>query len=82
RSMQVDSELNIAHEWVSVTQAMRRRLWELHTDKRGAKDDPGEAFDAWAEIIKENKTRLSKNLAPDAPLVEFFYGEKTLKDLD
>ncbi|MCS3441218.1 phosphatidylserine/phosphatidylglycerophosphate/cardiolipin synthase-like enzyme, partial [Pseudomonas sp. BIGb0450] len=31
RSMQVDSELNIAHEWVSVTQAMRRRLWELHT---------------------------------------------------
>ncbi|WP_414914302.1 phospholipase D-like domain-containing protein, partial [Pseudomonas sp. IT-P258] len=27
RSMQVDSELNIAHEWASVTQAMRRRLW-------------------------------------------------------
>ncbi|MCW1248163.1 phospholipase, partial [Pseudomonas sp. SAICEU22] len=27
RSMQVDSELNIAHEWMSVTQALRRRLW-------------------------------------------------------
>lgn len=82
RSMQVDSELNIAHEWGSVTQELRRRLWDMHTDKRGAQDDPGNAFDAWAEIINENKIRQSKNLAPDAPLVEFFYSEKNLKDLD
>ncbi|WP_371875304.1 phospholipase D-like domain-containing protein, partial [Pseudomonas tolaasii] len=84
RSMQVDSELNIAHEWMSVTQALRRRLWGLHTDKQGAQDDPAEAFDAWEDIIKENKTRREDkvNGVPCAPLVEFFYGEGTLKDLD
>lgn len=82
RSMQVDSELNIAHEWGSVTKALRRRLWDLHTDGRGAQDDPEEAFKAWEDIIKENKKRQSKNLTPDTSLVEFYYGEKTVKDLD
>lgn len=82
RSMQVDSELNIAHEWMSVTQALRRRLWNLHTDKKGAQDDPKQAFDAWQKIINSNKERQSQKLTPDAPLVEFYYGEKTVKDLD
>ncbi|MNF84822.1 hypothetical protein D3C84_672020 [compost metagenome] len=82
RSMQVDSELNIAHEWASVTQAMRRRLWNLHTDKRGAQDDPEEAFIAWQDIINKNKDFQKEKLTPDAPLVEFYYGEKIVKDLD
>ncbi len=82
RSMQVDSELNIAHEWMSVTQAMRRRLWGLHTDNRGAQDDPDKAFKAWQEIINNNKDRQSQKLTPDAPLVEFYYGEAALTDLD
>ncbi|AZE54574.1 putative phospholipase protein [Pseudomonas synxantha] len=82
RSMQVDSELNIAHEWMGVTQAMRRRLWNLHTDKRGAQDDPEAAFKAWQEIIDRNKDLQSEKLTPDAPLVEFYYSEATLKDLD
>jgi phosphatidylserine/phosphatidylglycerophosphate/cardiolipin synthase-like enzyme len=82
RSMQVDSELNIAHEWMSVTQALRRRLWDLHTDKRGAQDDPEEAFDAWQDIMNRNKKRQKSKKAPYAPLVEFYYGEATLKDLD
>lgn len=80
--MKVDSELNIAHEWMSVTQDLRRRLWNLHTGKKGAQDDPEEAFIAWTYIIKENKARQSKELKPDAPLVEFYYDKATLKDLD
>jgi phosphatidylserine/phosphatidylglycerophosphate/cardiolipin synthase-like enzyme len=82
RSMQVDSELNIAHEWASVTQALRRRLWDLHTDKRGAQDDPDKAFKAWQDIIEKNKDRQSQKLTPDTSLVEFYYGEATLKDFD
>lgn len=84
RSMQVDSELNIAHEWMSVTQAMRRRLWSRHTKEMGAQDDPKQAFDAWQEIIDENKKRQDDKKAgvPWAPLVEFYYGEKTVEDLD
>ncbi|NWB92724.1 phospholipase, partial [Pseudomonas agarici] len=82
RSMQVDSELNIAHEWMSVTQALRRRLWNLHTDKRGAQDDSEEAFKAWQKIIDKNKQLQKFKEAPETSLVEFYYGEATLKDLD
>ncbi|MRK23471.1 phospholipase D-like domain-containing protein, partial [Pseudomonas sp. JG-B] len=82
RSMQVDSELNILHEWHSVTQAMRRRLWDLHTGGRGAQDDPKQAFDAWQELIKGNRERQSKGLPPDTPLVEFLYDKAILRNLD
>ena len=82
RSMQVDSELNIAHEWASVTQALRRRLWGMHTNGLGAQDDPKEAFKAWEDIIKRNKNFQSKQLIPYAPLVEFYFGESDLSDLD
>ncbi|WP_339505623.1 phospholipase D-like domain-containing protein, partial [Pseudomonas sp. RL_105y_Pfl2_101] len=82
RSMQVDSELNIAHEWMSVTQALRRRLWDLHTGQRGSQDDEKDAFKAWQDITDKNK-RLQKNKAkPDASLVEFYYDKAILKDLD
>ena len=84
RSMQVDSELNIAHEWASVTQALRRRLWDLHTGGKGGQDDAALAFDAWQEIIKENKDRQNdkENGVPDTSLVEFYYDKEKLKDMD
>ncbi|UZJ62590.1 phospholipase [Pseudomonas sp. KU26590] len=84
RSMQVDSELNIAHEWASETQALRRRLWKLHTAKQGMQDDPKVAFEAWQNIIKENKKRKGEKAGgkPFAPLVEFHYCPATLTNLD
>jgi phosphatidylserine/phosphatidylglycerophosphate/cardiolipin synthase-like enzyme len=82
RSMQVDSELNIAHEWASVTQGLRRRLWEMHTAKKGAQDDPEEAFKAWQKIINRNKRRQNAQASTIAPIVEFFFGESDLSNLD
>ncbi|TDV56871.1 hypothetical protein EC919_102243 [Pseudomonas graminis] len=84
RSMQVDSELNIAHEWASETQALRRRLWDLHTAGRGIQDQPKAAFKAWQEIIKKNKDLRAdeKGKQPCAPLVEFHYSPATLTNLD
>ncbi|BAU76401.1 phospholipase D-like domain-containing protein [Metapseudomonas furukawaii] len=82
RSMQVDSELNIAHEWHEVTQAMRRRLWNLHTAGQGGQDNPKDAFMAWEDLIRRNKERQSKDLPPDTPLVEFLYDKPTLSNLD
>lgn len=84
RSMQVDSELNIAHEWASETQALRRRLWKLHTAKQGMQDDPETAFVAWQEIIDENKKiqDMEGGGEPCAPLVRFHYGSDKLTDLD
>ncbi|WP_347911494.1 phospholipase D-like domain-containing protein [Pseudomonas grandcourensis] len=82
RSMQVDSELNIAHEWASVTQGLRRRLWEMHTNGLGAQDDPEEAFEAWQWIIDDNKDFQEDKDVPCAPLVEFYFGKSDLSDLD
>lgn len=82
RSMQVDSELNIAHEWASVTQALRRRLWDMHTGGLGVQDDAGKAFKAWQYIIDRNKDLQKQQLTPYAPLVEFYYDKRTLKNLD
>ncbi|CAM3778910.1 phospholipase D-like domain-containing protein [Pseudomonas reidholzensis] len=82
RSMQVDSELNIAHEWPSVTKAMRRRLWDLHTGGKGGQDNPKKAFKDWHQIITDNKERHQGKSGPIAALVEFFYDEATMKDLD
>jgi phosphatidylserine/phosphatidylglycerophosphate/cardiolipin synthase-like enzyme len=56
RSMQVDSELNIAHEWVSVTQAMRRRLWDLHTGGKG-----GRMMLRWRLTLGKTLSRKTKN---------------------
>ena len=82
RSMQVDSEMNIIHEWGSVTQAMRRRLWDMHTAGMGAQDDPEVAFKRWQVIIDINKANQEVGNAPYAPLVEFFYDKATVSDMD
>ncbi|MGC4010859.1 MAG: phospholipase D-like domain-containing protein [Pseudomonas sp.] len=86
RSMQVDSEMNIAHERAEITQAMRRRLWNRHTAGKGVQDDPEEAFKAWEDIIKKNNDRLDAEDkttdVPYAPIVEFYYDQAILKDLD
>ncbi|CAI8722868.1 hypothetical protein EMIT0P4_130001 [Pseudomonas sp. IT-P4] len=37
---------------------------------------------AWQKIIKENKSRQTDELVPYAPLVEFYFGESKLSDLD
>jgi hypothetical protein len=80
--MQVDSELNIAHEWASVTRALRRRLWDLHTKGKGAQDDPAEAFKAWRDVMDKNKKLQDDENTPSASLVEFYYGDDERKDLD
>ncbi|CAM3638249.1 phospholipase D-like domain-containing protein [Rahnella victoriana] len=83
RSMMVDSEMNIAHDWASVTQDLRRRLWNLHTNKQGAQDDPEKAFEAWEKLLDRNKKLQDTGIDnPAAPLIKFRYNESTLKDLD
>jgi len=73
RSMAVDSELNICHEHAGVTAPLRRRLWNIHTGGMGAQDDPGEAFEAWENIIQKNTDNQAKGLAPHASLIRFLY---------
>jgi len=82
RSMQVDSEMNIAHEWGSVTRDLRRRLWNLHTNGKGAQDNASDAFEVWGYILKKNKDRQQSHQQPIAPLIAFYYINNELKDLD
>ncbi|MFF7706176.1 phosphatidylserine/phosphatidylglycerophosphate/cardiolipin synthase family protein [Pseudomonas sp. NPDC007930] len=82
RSMMVDSEMNIAHDWASVSLALRKRLWDLHTNGVGGQEDPAEAFESWEELMKTNKKRRTDRDKPKASLVEFFYGGADRTDLD
>lgn len=80
--MEADSEMNIAHEWASVTKAMRQRLWRLHTNGQRDQDDPGEAFDVWGEMLNDNIDLQINKQEPGASLIKFFYNKPTLKDQD
>ncbi|MDN6860170.1 phospholipase [Pseudomonas sp. CAN2814] len=92
RSMRVDSELNLAHEWHAVTRKMRQDLWRIHTTCKvepgedvfdGVQDDPEEAFDAWQAIIEINKKRQEDMTGtPYASIVEFHYARSSTMDLD
>ncbi|MBK5048736.1 phosphatidylserine/phosphatidylglycerophosphate/cardiolipin synthase family protein, partial [Burkholderia sp. R-69927] len=79
RSMEVDSELNICHESMRVTQPLREKLWAIHTKGMGVGEkglngrlDAAGAFKKWGEIISRNKLRrpIGKD-TPYASLVEF-----------
>lgn len=75
RSMEVDSELNICHERMDVTQPLRRHLWNVHTNgiKDGTSDDPKLAAAAWEYIISQNKGKQKDRDAPIASLVGFMW---------
>lgn len=84
RSMESDSELNILHDWASVSGALRKRLWDLHTAGMGGQEDVTKAFEAWQYIMNENKNRIlnERDRAPYAPLIEFFYTESNVTNVD
>jgi phosphatidylserine/phosphatidylglycerophosphate/cardiolipin synthase-like enzyme len=72
RSMEVDSELNICHERMDITQPLRRQLWHIHTNGQGTQDDPNDAFDAWSFILMTNDGRQgAPNKSPYASLIRF-----------
>jgi phosphatidylserine/phosphatidylglycerophosphate/cardiolipin synthase-like enzyme len=84
RSMEGDSELNICHERADVTHPLRTRLWRLHTKgiNDGASDVPGDAFDSWSKIVKNNAANQANKLAPIASLVGFLYTSAKRSRLD
>ncbi|SCK25428.1 phosphatidylserine/phosphatidylglycerophosphate/cardiolipin synthase family protein [Vogesella sp. LIG4] len=79
RSMQVDSELNVALDRPEITLPLRQTLWGRHTQHReGANParmdkelDAKMAFEKWRNILNDNKACLTNSLPPVAPLREF-----------
>jgi phosphatidylserine/phosphatidylglycerophosphate/cardiolipin synthase-like enzyme len=75
RSMESDSELNIAHHRPEISQPARKALWDLHTGKAAGErvaDMPlPAAYKAWGKILDKNAFRNKSGGSPIAPLAEF-----------
>lgn len=74
RSMEGDSELNIACPSPALTQQWRKHLWKLHTGKVPG-DDLAHEFESWLKLLDDNGKRKTGGKRLDAPLLEFFDGE-------
>ncbi len=75
RSMESDSELNIAHHRPEISQPARQELWDLHTrnalGERVADMPLSAAYFAWDRILKKNANRKKSGVSPVAPLAAF-----------
>ena len=79
RSMQVDTELGIIMECAEVAEGLRKRLWDLHTNKNSAANPDDmhdyavakEAFRKWGELIKASKEAVELKNSPACALREF-----------
>lgn len=74
RSMEADTELNIASPSPEVAQQWRQHLWKLHTGQAPGEDMAVE-FERWAKIMVANQGAKKFKQALAAPLIEFFDGE-------
>ncbi|MBT0963896.1 phospholipase D-like domain-containing protein [Denitromonas iodatirespirans] len=74
RSMETDSELNIAAPAPALTRQWREHLWRIHTGAAPGEDMETE-FDRWERMIKANASDRKLGAALAAPLVEFFDNE-------
>ena len=90
RSMQVDTELGIIMECADVAEGLRKRLWDLHTNKNFAAnpDDMHDylvakgAFDMWKDLIEENKKNIASKKTPKCALREFYRADPTVSRSD
>ncbi|MBI5925492.1 MAG: phospholipase [Aquabacterium sp.] len=76
RSMQTDSELNIAHHRPEITVATRKALWESHTHGRCGNESMGLngmsiAYKTWGDILTQNAAQKNKRRKPIAQVVAF-----------
>lgn len=71
RSMETDSELNIAMPSPTVTQQWRKHLWKLHTGQSTG-DDPKEEFRRWQNIMIRNTQLKDAGKPLESHLIEFY----------
>lgn len=90
RSMQVDTELGIIMECADVAEGLRKRLWDLHTNKNFAANPDDmhdyavaeEAFRKWGELIKANKRSQKGNGVAKCALREFYRAAPSVSKSD
>ena len=83
RSMQTDSEMNIAHHRPEITAPLRGRQWEKYTAGRvslgmSLKD----AYKEWQKLMEGNLTAKKLSLRPLAQLAEFLRTSDKISNRD
>lgn len=76
RSMEVDSELNIAMPSPEVTKAWRQHLWKIHTNRQPS-DDPVTEFETWSHVVAENARDYNAGKSLRASLIDFYDDSKS-----
>ena len=89
RSMQVDSELNVAVDRPEIAKALRQELWGRHTNGWGGAnpeemsgDDGKQTFNAWKAILTANTSASKAGEKPLAPLREFLRTDPSRSNRD
>lgn len=89
RSMQVDTEMNLALEHGETVKRMRKAIWWLNTKNKDAVPDAmhlnsvaKKTFDAWSDLLNKNSRRKKLGQSPQQPLTEFLRLSPSVKDLD
>lgn len=82
RSMEVDTEINIAHDRPEVTRPARLQLWASHTNGSGAQVNAREAFEKWGKMMDENADRRLNLAPPIAQLAPFLRTSEERKASD
>lgn len=87
RSMEVDSELNIAHHRPEITGPARQRLWNTHTKGKSGQEPLGQsgmkaAYDKWDDILKQSSKDRGNKQKPETCLAPFLRtsAERSNKD--
>jgi phosphatidylserine/phosphatidylglycerophosphate/cardiolipin synthase-like enzyme len=81
RSMEVDSELNIASDNPELAQTWRKQLFALHTGSAPS-DDPAIEFERWDSLIAENLDNANNQKPIIGKLIPFFDGGGVTTTLD
>jgi phosphatidylserine/phosphatidylglycerophosphate/cardiolipin synthase-like enzyme len=81
RSMEVDSELNIASNDPAKASVWREQLFAMHTGS-AADQDPAKEFKKWADILQQNNDRQSEGKSLIGKLIEFLDTGGTSKVMD
>ena len=85
RSMQADSELNIAHHRPEITKPVREEQWARYTGSRVTAGMPLEqAFNRWGDLMEANATNKKRSLPPvnNTQLCEFLRESPAISNVD
>ena len=81
RSMESDSELNIASDDAALARQWREKLFALHPG-RAPSDDPKVEFKNWRDILDGNAQQQKSGKPLQGKLIEFFDGGGVTRALD